>query len=340
MRRISSLPVSEYCGKADEIGTDVETTNAKRSTVFHKYCETGSWPDMINTLPESDKEEISKWKVPKPLKLTIDGKEIILKYKDSIKEIRVAVDGDFNFIDVPHETPLADIQQRFPSILCIGHLDMAWDIPDLDLVVVNDIKSSIFAVKARTKSLQLHGYGFTFAKKMGRSRYLTAIWDACDGRHYCEPSEIIDLDSFEAEEYKDRIRNASRKNSETFVTGTHCGGCWKKQSCPAHLMDLPKDSDFSDLYGPNVTEKVIRDSLVKLRKMKDSYEKGMDVCKGWVESHGPVRSEDGSKEWTVALRSGRMSLDQKAVEAEYGSLEKFMKKGNDYPVFDWRNKKE
>lgn len=339
MRRISSLPVSEYCGKADEIGKDVETTNAKRSTIFHAYCESGEWPEAIKELPKEDVEEINKWKVPRPLVITVEGKEIRLSYKNAIKEIRVAVDKDFNYIEVPHDLPLSEVQGKFPSILCIGHLDMAWHVPEHDLVVINDIKSSIFAVKARCKSLQLHGYGIAFAQMHKAKKYLTAIWDACDGKHYVD-DKIVELDSFECEEYKERIRAASTTKTDSFVVGSHCGGCWKRQSCPAHMVDVPKDHKYYKLLSGDATEADVRQGLIDARQLADTADKLKRAAQDWVKQHGPIRSEDGTKEWTVAMRNGRKSLDKSLIEKEFGNLDRFMSEGNPFEVFDWRNVRE
>lgn len=341
MRRISSLPVAEFCPKADSFGVEVESVNALRSTCFHKFAETGEWPEETKKLPDVDFQEIQRWKIPGRLNLEVDGKAVSLLYKDSVKEIRIAVDEDFNYVDVPSDIPIAEVQSKFPNVLCMGHLDMAWDIPELDLVVVSDIKSSIFAVKARTKSLQLHGYGIGFAKRMGRSRYTVDIWDACDGLHYTD-NTTIQLDSFDCEEYKGRIRAASKNREGDFVRGSHCSGCWKRDMCPAHLVDVGEENKFSKVLSGKATEADIRQALIDVKTMRDLSDKVKDACESWADRHGPIRSEDGLKEWRPGLRSGRQTLDQKAVAKALGvnDLDKYMSKGNDYQVYDWRNVKK
>lgn len=340
MRRISSLPVSEFCSRSDSFGDEIESTNALRSTVFHKYCETGVWPEGIRSLPPNDVEEIQKWKRPGPLNYTVDGKKLTFEYSTAVKEVRVSLDNDFNFVELPEGILPHDIADKFPNVLCSGTLDIAWDLPELDMVVVSDIKSSVFAVKARCKSLQLHGYGFGYAKHMGRSRYVVDIWDASDGKHYTDDS-IVSLDSFEAEEYKGRIIEASKHREGGFVKGSHCSGCWKRDACPAHLVDVP-DSKFANIFNGKASEADIREALIAAKSLKDKYEKVKDACESWVQRHGPVRSEDGQKEWTVALRSGRKSLDTKAVAVKLGesNLDGYMKVGEPYQVYDWRNRRE
>src|SRR5690606_19440091 len=111
-------------------------------------------------------------------------------YQTALREIRVALDKDFEFVAIPHEVPQADIEKLYPQTMVVGHLDMAWDIADHDLVVICDIKSSIYAVADGVDSLQLHGYGIALCKYLKRGRYVTAIWDASDGRYYVARSAI------------------------------------------------------------------------------------------------------------------------------------------------------
>ncbi len=341
MIRISSLPIQEFCPMSNKIGQDQESVNAKRSTCFHSFCETGVWPEQVKTLPESDFDEIKKWKPPISMRISIGDAKITLKYEDSLKEVRVAVDKDFNYIEVPSDVPQKDIAIKHPDAMIVGTCDMVWYIPEFNLVVVNDIKSSIFAVKARTKSLQLHGYGISFARKMGATRYLVALYDASEGRHYIDDSPV-DLDSWECEEYKGRITAACANQGESYVKGTHCGGCWKRDICPAHLVELPGESEFAKILGPSPTEADVRQAMVAL-KGRDTLNKKVDgIIKDWVQRHGPVRSEDGKKVYKAILRNGRSSLDQKAVQEALGvdNLDKYMKQGNDFIVYDWLNNKE
>jgi hypothetical protein len=337
MKRISSLPVAEYCAMSDKIGVDVASVNAARSTCFHSFAETGRWPESVNNLPEQDFAEIQRWKRPTVL-IHKDGDTVVrLDYKDAIKEIVVALDKDFNFVEVDPAVPQKDIESRYPNAITVGHLDMAWDLPGLDLVVVEDIKSSIFAVKSREKSLQLHAYGIAFAKKMGRSRYKVGIWDATDGKHYM--GEVISLDSWECEEYKERIRTACRNDGVQYTTGTHCGGCWKRDICPAHLVDAGGDNQFADVMGPNPTEDAIRAAMVAAKGLETLSKKVMDICKGWSERHGGVRSEDGLKVFKPVLRSGRKSVNMELLQQDLGltDLEKYKTQGNDFLVYDWVN---
>jgi CRISPR/Cas system-associated exonuclease Cas4 (RecB family) len=339
MKRISSLPVAEYCAMADKIGADVASVNAARSTCFHAYCETGRWPESVNNLPEQDFAEIQRWKKPTVL-VHKDGDNLVrLEYKDSIKETRVSLDKDFNFVETRDGILPGEIENEYPNVMCSGTADMAWHIPSLNLVVVEDIKSSVFAVKSREKSLQLHAYGIAFAKKLGAKYYKVGIWDATDGKHYM--GTVIDVDSWECEEYKERIRTACNNVGDKFTTGTHCGGCWKREICPSHIVKLPDDSQFAKVFGPNPTVEDIRQALVEVNKAKTILKKVTDIAEGWADRHGGIPSEDGSKIFKARLRSGRTSLDKGAIMSELGlnSLDKFEKQGNDYAAYDWYNAK-
>jgi len=338
MRRISSLPTAEFCPKVDKIGQDVESTNSARSTVFHSYCDKGEWPESLRTLPEADIEEIGKWRVPIPFVYRVGETTYALQYPLAMRELRVALDRDFNYVAIDPSLPQSDIAQTHPTAMVCGHLDMAWHIPEQDIVIVCDIKSSIYAVKERTDSLQLHGYGLALAAKLKCGRYLTAIWDASDGRYYVH-DHAIEADGFEAETIKGRILRASEERDGDFRTGTHCSGCWKRTSCPAHLVDVP-EGEFKAILSGKAMEKDVRDALVKLKQLGDLSNKVAQACKDWVAAHGPVRSEDGHRQYQCEMRGGKDSLDKAAVAKALGveNLDDYMKKGRDFPVFDWRKR--
>ncbi len=337
MRRISSLPTAEHCPKVDKIGQEVETTASARSTVFHEYCDTGKWNADFVTLPESDQEEILKWKVPMPFVYTVNGVTHALQYKNAKREMRVAVDKNFKAVDVPADVPQGEIAERYPQVMTCGHLDMAWMLPEYDLVIVCDIKSSIFAVKDGNKSLQLHGYGLAACAVTGLGRYLTAIWDASDGRYHVA-SSAVEVDGFEAADIMTRIRIASTERDGNFRTGTHCAHCWKRSHCPAHLIDVP-ESEFKAILSGDCLEKDVREALIKVKQMEDLRKRVDGACKMWVQNHGPVRSEDGKKWWRCELRKRPGGLDQEAVCRALGeeNLDKYKKPAGESAHHDWRN---
>lgn len=337
MIRMSSLPSKEFCSMSDQLQVGVNTSNAQRSTVFHAYCENGVWPESVKNLSEQDLTEIRRWK--KPTTFLYKSLNLKLEYSESDKERILGLGRDFAFIDLDSKLTQDELQ-KIPDLMTAGHLDMAWDVPELDLVVISDIKSSIFAVKERCESLQLHAYGLAYCLLKGRSKYITGIWDASDGKHYY--GNVTEVNSFDFEAIKERIRIACNNNSNSYTKGTHCGGCWKRDSCPSHLVDLGDDNRFTKLFNGTATEKDIREAVVAAKGLGELANKVSEHCKDWVKRHGPVRSEDGRKEWAPALRSGRKTLSNDAIMAELGvdSLDKYMKQGDDYLVVDWRLVKE
>lgn len=315
----------------------METSNAFRSTVFHKYCEDGVWPETVKKLSENDLTEVRKWK--KPTTFLYKEPHIRLEYAQADKERILALDSDFNFLDLDPKLTQEELQ-KIPSLMTAGHLDMAWDVPELDLVVISDIKSSIFAVKDRCESLQLHGYGLAYCLLKKRSKYITGIWDASDGKHYY--GNITEINTFDFEAIKDRIRTACNNVSDKYTKGTHCGSCWKRDSCPAHLVDLGADNRFARLFSGEATEKDVREALVAVKGLGELANKVTSECKSWAERHGGVRSEDGRKIYKPLLRKGRASLDSDAImkALKVDSLDAYQKRGDDYLVYDWLLVKE
>lgn len=338
MRRISSLPTSEFCSRVDKIGQDVASTQAERSTVFHEYCDTGKWPEGLRSLPEADREEIGNWRVPMPFVYKV-GSNVThaLQYREAIRESRVALDSSFNYVDVPPEVAQDDIANLYPQVMIVGHLDMAWVVGDL--VIICDIKSSIFAVPERCESLQLHGYGLALAVKLNKPRYLTAIWDASDAQYYVNPNGPVELDGFEAEVIRDRIRLAASERDGGFRVGEHCSGCWKRSRCPAHLVDVP-EGEFKAILSGQATQKDVRQAIIKLKQQKDLVKEVEKSVKSWVDQHGPVISEDGKKHYRCELRSGKLSTDYDRIARELGvkDLDGFKKRGNDYQEYAWRKR--
>lgn len=333
MKRMSNLVVLEFCGMSDQLQKNVESTNAFRSTCFHKYAETGEWPEEVKKLSENDRQEISRWKVPSIFFSEKIGKN--LDYKDADKEKLLALDFEFNFIPDLASGLSQEELEKVPGLMTAGHLDMAWDMPELDLVVISDIKSSIFAVKDGCESLQLHAYGLAYAKLKGRSKYITGIWDASDGKAYW--GNITEVETFAIEAIKDRIRTAATNDSDKYTRGSHCGSCWKRDSCPAHLVDVPEDNRFTKIFNGTASESDHREALVAVKGLGELANKVTEACKNWAERKGGIRSEDGRKVYKPFLISGRASLDEDAIMRDLGvtSLEKYKKKGNDFKKYDW-----
>ena len=340
MRRISSLPTAEFCPKVDKIGQDIESTQSLRSTYFHAYCDTGAWPKGVEHLPEEDREEIEKWRVPLPFVYKVGDVTHALQYKNAFRETRVSLDHDFNWVEVDADCPQEDIAERYPQVMITGKLDMAWVLREYDLVIVGDIKSSIFAVSDKTDSLQLHGYGMGMAAKYKVGRYVTAIWDACDGQWFVSYN-AVEVDGFDGEDLRVRIRKAATERDGNFLTGTHCRSCWKRRRCPANLVPV-SDAELAPLFNGTAKEADVRRALVRISAMGELANEAKEACKAWFDQHGYVRSEDGKKVWAPAMRKGKSKLDEKAVARALGkpNLSEFMVPGGEFPQFSWRKRDE
>lgn len=335
MRRMSSLPTLQHCGRSDQLGKDVESIAAFRSTIFHHFCDSGEWRKDAHRLPDQDLEEIKRWKKPGPLVVRDGDVSVKLDYKDAEKETVLGLDYSLNFVLLDSKLSQEELQ-KVEGLFVSGHMDMGWDVPSLDLVVVSDIKSSIHAVKDRAETLQLHGYGLAYAKMKGRSRYLTDIWDASDGKHYLN-DRIISVGSFEFAEIEERIKLAANNDSNKFTKGTHCSGCWKRDSCPAHLVDLGDENRFASLFNGTATESDVRNALVEVKGLGELANKVGEYCKDWTKRHGPVRSEDGRKSYRPREMAGRSALDKRAIAQQLGldNLDNFMIPGESFLKFDW-----
>lgn len=337
MRRMSSLPTLEYCAMSDQLMVGVNTSNSFRSTVFHKFCETGVWPEEAKNLSEQDLTEIRRWK--KPTTFLYKSLGLKLEYENSDRERILGLDRNFAFLDLDTKLTQEELQ-KIENLMTCGHLDMAWDVPELDLVVISDIKSSIFAVKERCESLQLHAYGLAYCLLKGRSKYITGIWDASDGKHYY--GNVTEIDTFDFEAIKERIRTACNNDSGNYTKGSHCSGCWKRDSCPSHLVDMADDNRFAKLFDGTATEADYRQALIDIKGLGDLANKVSDACKTWADRTGGIRSEDGRKVYKPILMAGRDSLDNDAIMSALGvdSLDKFKKSGSEYKKYDWYLLKE
>lgn len=317
---------------SDKLQSNVDSSNAFRSTCFHSFCESGVWPEATKKLSEQDLNEVRRWK--KPTTFLHKSLNLKLEYEQSEKEILVALDRDFNFLPLDNKLSQEELE-KIENILTAGHLDMAWDVPELDLVVVSDIKSSIFAVKDRCESLQLHAYGLAYSLLKKRSKYITGIWDASDGKHYY--GNVNETGSFDFESIKERIRTACENSSDKYTRGSHCGSCWKRDSCPAHLVDVGEDNRFASIFNGTGTERDYREALVAVKGLGELANKVTEACKSWAARHGGIRSEDGRKVYKPMLRKGKTSLDQDAIirALKVESLEDFQKQGDESRVYDW-----
>ena len=221
-----------------------------------------------------------------------------------------------------------------------GTIDIGYYFEEHKLAIVQDIKSSVYAVKDMAESLQLHGYSILFAKKMGADKYITGIWDASDSRHYF--SDIIEVDSFEYDGYLNKIQKVSSNNDDKLVTGTHCGGCWSRMQCPSYVVQSvePTDAESRLLAGKASPSDVI-ESLQKAKILKDRADLINETAKAYTNLRGPVLDVKTNKIWGPVIKSGKKSLNQNKIKKALNvdNLNDFLDIGSSYTQYSWKNNK-
>ena len=340
--RISNLGVSQYCRGSNHIRS-ASSMRSKRSTIYHKFLETGVLDEVeMLTLSPSDRDEIRQWSPPQDV--VFGGREYSMS--DAVREALCGLDEYLNYVPVernPDSGP-GELPYLYPeSTIAVGACDLYLPSVKVDgkyYTVVIDGKSSIHAVSDGTDSLQLHGYGWSLAKKHETHGYIAGIWDLSDSRYYWgSPVLFRTIESIAIGERILVACDSERPNE--LVTGPHCAGCWKRFACPAHIVDVP-EGRLKGPLGPNPSAKDIADGLVLAKSLRDTSDKLYDNAKAWVAQHGEVSNESGTHTYGLKSHRGRRSLNKKAVMAALGvsSLDAFMSEGAPYTRKQWRKKND
>ena len=152
--RMSSLPVSRFCGLAGKLGSQYGSGRAAAmGTAFHALCAENGSGDPLEGLTDKERETVLSWQQPTTLQVP-DGP--LLHYESADKETAVALDADGRY--VPPDSPIA---------ACVGHVDFFWHVNSAggepsdsnklarrSVVYVADIKKSSFTASG-PGSLQL-----------------------------------------------------------------------------------------------------------------------------------------------------------------------------------------
>jgi hypothetical protein len=223
MRRMSILPISEKCGKAAELSAQHGAGRAAAmSQAFHATCagkENARY--LMAALSSSERDEVNLWKMPEPVEV-LDS--VTLDYEDAVKELEIALDvwGDYT----------ADLSEA----VSVGHLDFAWvrEIHGVKVAFIADIKKSIWTTPDGPDSLQLHAYGWAFAKMSGCAAYCTGIWAAEEGE-WIWSLDMVTLNSPMGRAMLSRIMYAAQHEGE-YSFGDHCGQCYARLHCPEYFI--------------------------------------------------------------------------------------------------------
>lgn len=329
--RFSRLPVAEFCGRSGEL--DIGSGRAAAmSTAFHAVCSGAvDATAKCAALTAAEKEEIKTWHRPESIRFD-DGEE--LSYENAEKELQIGLDSRGRHCLDPSKA------------IVIGTLDMAWSRADIDgvppdqtvsvdalgrvVAYVGDIKKTRWTTLDGPESLQLIGYAFAYAAKVGATHFCCGIWNATEGGWTW--GELIDLESPKAVELWARVVHASQNQGGEFRTGGHCRSCWSRMKCPAYLVPVDSAHALAPLAGHEITPDKVLELLRQYERASDT----LDVVKEFLTEYGrrhPVPSEDGKKRWMPVECQGREGLapEHKEDARKAG----WMKRGAPYEQMRW-----
>ncbi len=338
MIRMSSLPLSQFCGASAALSAQHGAGRAAAvSTAFHARCA-GSLdaPKLLALLTDEEREELEGWHVPPDV--VLEG--IVLRYADAEKELELAL----NRFGQPCEPQDA---------ITVGHLDFAWvhrfeGHPDpgqthARYAYVADIKRSRFTSTDGPESLQLHAYGWAFAKQNECEAYCTGIWVATDGEWQWS-SEMVVFGTERANLIWERLRHAAENNTGEYATGPHCNNCYARLHCQEFLVPaaalvragLPTQDEIV-LLEPAAAGALLQ-KVDAASAMLEALKKTMKAA---VTSGKMSVTNGNGKKWVPVMHKGKESLDKDRVRELIGE-EEFagcMRRGASYPQMTWVNNK-
>lgn len=324
-RRISSLPVLEFCGPAADLSQGQAGRAAAMSSAFHALsAKAPNAQELCMRLTSDEMQTIMAWRKPTDVDL---GSGRILRYAEAEKEFTLAFDRTGSYCDPDS-----------PDAICVGHPDMCWvvDIGSMRVAYVGDIKRSEFTVSDGPESLQLHGYAMAYATKHDCDAYAVGIWGAMEGRW--QWSEIVDLLSSEALSYSRRIVAAATNMSTEYATGPHCRGCYGRMRCPAWLLppELAKTKLAPVVLGGTLTQDNAAELLLTYQAFVDTAKQVEHTLKEYAVRNGGIKDPKSGKIWRPVVCQGRESVSVERVRAAFGDeADRVIVKGSPYEQFRW-----
>ncbi len=225
-----------------------------------------------------------------------------------------------------------------PDRVTRGYIDHWWQEPGL--YVVRDDKTGDRPVTHPADNLQLAPY--LVAAGQVASFGARAVGEVANPklgqlvRYEYQPGEV--------EALWERFLRAEAKARAVPVLaepGGHCAECYQRMQCDVRLLPamesplLVKDLQFSMEAGAVLLPDVAARAMRVVQAMKDVAERADEYLRAWVLENGPI--VDGAKEWGPGETAGRESADLKLLKAD--GLTKYIKRGQPYQTFRWRNRK-
>lgn len=332
MRRMSSLPIAQYCAKAPELDVGAGRA-AAMSTAFHALCDdqakgnnaSKETETKLAKLTAAEIEEIKTWRYPEDF--VVLGIE--LRYSEAETEVTCALGQDGEHIDGDTD-----------KAITVGHADMFWviraeiDGEEVKVVVVGDIKKSAWTTIDGPSSLQLSTYGFALAQKTNADYFVPCIWIAEDGTWLV--GDPVSMYSLEASKLWSKIHHAATHQSDDFATGPHCTECWSRLQCPAHMVR------YGDvLVVPGTLESELdQDSALELirhtKQLEDTAKAAKDYLKEWVRRNGEIPDGNGKKWGPVRTNGREMTASPKKLRESLGEeAEMFIFRSKPSEQFRW-----
>jgi hypothetical protein len=321
--RMSSLPVTQFCGQAGILGSMGSGRSAAQSSAFHALCaKAENANELVTRLTDEEYQEMLSWKHPGDVDL---GNGHVLRYADAETEVEVAIDDGGSYVD-----------PKSPKAISIGHLDFAWVvvIHGVKLAYVADIKRSEFTTKEGPNSLQLHGYGLAYAGKHECDGYVTGIWAAVEGTW--QWGEIVDLETREAVTLAKRVIAAAMNVSPEYSMGPHCRDCYGRLRCPAWLLppEVAQTSLAPVAQGQELTDESAGKLLLTLQRYQDTAKAVEANLREYAARVGGIRHN--GQIWKPVLCQGRESVSIARVREAFGEdADRVITRGKPFEQFRW-----
>jgi hypothetical protein len=315
VNRMSALDVSRYCPAAGRLSEQYGAgVAAAVGRAFHaRIAKDPTWEDMVARLPDAQRSEVlALYAPPDVLSIPVGYGTVNVPMADAEHELEVTIDvGDL----VP--------------VQCVGHLDLAWHVDDLAVVV--DLKRTRWACPEGPASLQLQAYGLAYALRHECSLYVPAIWDCTEGELLPGKVTKVEEGPFGA------IESAALNTEGEAVTGDHCRHCYARMHCPEYI--LPGALATTTL-GPAATGAIqSNEDALRCLRVKESMDDLSKVVeknlKVWCERNGGIVDEKAGKVWRPTTTNGRLGFSKEAAIADGVDVDKYMVRGKAFDTYRW-----